>query len=73
MGAIIPILMQLFQTVPSMVKAGLDVADLVSGAVKTTKQIGTTVSPTDEEFKALDALAKEYDDDFDAAVAARLA
>lgn len=73
MGAIIPILMQLFETVPSMVKAGLDVADLVSGAVKTTKQIGTSVSPTDEEFKALAALAKEYDDDFDAAVAARLA
>lgn len=66
------VLVDLFAKVPGWIDAGIKVEGLVEGAIKSWRQVGTTVSPDDPTRKALDAVVDGYDNDFDAAYAARL-
>lgn len=72
MGAIIAVLSQVMSLVPQLINLGVDVAPMIANVRKGLDQIGTQVSPDDEEFKKLDAEVKAFEDDFDAAVAERL-
>lgn len=69
---IVTFLTSLFANVPGWIDAGIKVEAMVEGAIKSWRQIGTTVSPDDPARKALDAIVDGYDSDFDAAYTARL-
>lgn len=73
MGAIAGIIAFLSTTIPQLVKMGVEVAPLISGIRGAVTNLGTKVAPDDAEFAKLDAMVREFEDDFDAAVAARLA
>lgn len=72
MSAIIAVLSLAASYIPQLIQIGMDVAPLISGLRKAVDQIGTDVSPTDEEFKALDATVAGYEAEFKDAVAAHL-
>lgn len=72
MDGLIVFLTDLFTKVPGWVDAGMRVEALVEGAIKAVRNLGTTVSPDNEAFKALDVVASAYDNDFDVAAAARI-